>query len=380
MGALSLVKDSLSPEEIERVIESTRRLKEAQEQEDSPEAKATLPRLGLEDIEREAKKLPIEVETLPDATILKHAVQSNGILYVDVGFDFSDISADDLILLPLLTRMLTETGTSQLSEDALTHLIGAETGGISASYSTDLKSTGGRVSDPLDVSLFFFLRGKATADKIPSLFNIMKMVLLDANLSNQKRAIEMLKETKARRETQIITNGHTYGASRLGARYTLLGYVGEVTGGLTYVRGLGALIEQAEKDWPSLERRLNNLKNSIVRRLDSKKLILNLTGEDRILSAAKDSSLEFLNSIPKAVQESQAQNLVKSFAASQLLPMVNEGFAVPAQVNYVVKGGSLFEQGEYVKSSYNVVSKYLSTGYLWDNVRVMGGAYGGFMR
>ena len=128
-GALSVIKDSLSPQQIEQVIESTKKLKEAQEQEDSPEAKATLPRLSLEDIDREAKKLPIEVETIEGATILKHAVQSNGILYVDVGFDFSNISPDDLILLPLLTRMLTETGTSQLSVDALTHLIGAETGG-----------------------------------------------------------------------------------------------------------------------------------------------------------------------------------------------------------------------------------------------------------
>lgn len=128
-GTLSVIKDSLSQEEIERVIESTRKLKLAQEQEDSPEAKATLPRLGIEDIEREAKKLPIKVQTREDATILLHPVQSNGILYVDVGFDFSDISSDDLVLLPLLNRMLTETGTSQLSEDALTHLIGAETGG-----------------------------------------------------------------------------------------------------------------------------------------------------------------------------------------------------------------------------------------------------------
>ena len=243
-----------------------------------------------------------------------------------------------------------------------------------------MRCSGGKVSDPLDVSLFFFLRGKATAEKIPSLFNIMKMVLLDSNLGNQKRAIEMLKETKARRETQIITNGHTYGASRLGARYTLLGYIGEVTGGLTYVRGLNALIEQAEKDWPSLERRLNNLRNAIVQRMDSTKLVLNLTGEDRILTLAKIPSLEFLHSIPKAAPESHASNLVKSFSAAKLLPTINEGFAVPAQVNYVVKGGSLFEPGEYVKSSYNVVSKYLSTGYLWDNVRVMGGAYGGFMR
>ena len=50
------------------------------------------------------------------------------------------------------------------------------------------------------------------------------------------------------------------------------------------------------------------------------------------------------------------------------------------QVNYVVKGGSIFAPGERVKGSYDVVSRYLSTGYLWDTVRVMGGAYGGFAR
>lgn len=208
----------------------------------------------------------------------------------------------------------------------------------------------------------------------------MKTVLLEANLGNRKRAIEMLKETKARRETQIITNGHTYGASRLGARYTLLGYIGETTSGLTYVRGLNGLIEQAERDWPSLERRLNNLRNRIVRRINEKKLILNLTGEERILLSAQGPADDFLNEIPKGAEDPNAEGLLKSFTPSKLLPTINEGFAVPAQVNYVVKGGSLFEPGEYVKSSYNVVSKYLSTGYLWDNVRVMGGAYGGFMR
>lgn len=33
-----------------------------------------------------------------------------------------------------------------------------------------------------------------------------------------------------------------------------------------------------------------------------------------------------------------------------------------------------------VGGSASVVSKYLRTGYLWDTVRVMGGAYGGFCR
>jgi len=56
----------------------------------------------------------------------------------------------------------------------------------------------------------------------------------------------------------------------------------------------------------------------------------------------------------------------------------NEGFSVPTQVNYVVKGGPIYDDGETIQGSTSVVSRYLRTGYLWDNVRVMGGAYGGF--
>ena len=53
---------------------------------------------------------------------------------------------------------------------------------------------------------------------------------------------------------------------------------------------------------------------------------------------------------------------------------------MPSQVNYVVTGGPILEPGEKVKASYSVVSRYLNTGYLWDQVRVVGGAYGGFAR
>jgi Zn-dependent M16 (insulinase) family peptidase len=55
----------------------------------------------------------------------------------------------------------------------------------------------------------------------------------------------------------------------------------------------------------------------------------------------------------------------------------NEGFIVPTQVNFVATGGALFSEGESVSGSAEVVVRSLSHGYLWDTVRVMGGAYGG---
>merc|ERR1712071_502586 len=55
----------------------------------------------------------------------------------------------------------------------------------------------------------------------------------------------------------------------------------------------------------------------------------------------------------------------------------DEGFVLPTQVSYVGKSGLLYDDEEASGAS-QVVSKFLRTGYLWDHVRVMGGAYGGF--
>lgn len=46
----------------------------------------------------------------------------------------------------------------------------------------------------------------------------------------------------------------------------------------------------------------------------------------------------------------------------------------------MVKGGALYKPGEVVPGQASVVSRFLRTGYLWDTVRVMGGAYGGFTK
>merc|ERR1719316_1087932 len=59
------------------------------------------------------------------------------------------------------------------------------------------------------------------------------------------------------------------------------------------------------------------------------------------------------------------------------LPAENEGFVVPTPVNYVVKGGGLFAEGDHISGTTRVVVRLISQSYMWDKVRVMGGAYGG---
>jgi len=54
-----------------------------------------------------------------------------------------------------------------------------------------------------------------------------------------------------------------------------------------------------------------------------------------------------------------------------------EGLTIPAAVNYVAKGADLYDLGYVSSGATSVVGRYVSASYLWDKVRVQGGAYGG---
>ena len=59
-------------------------------------------------------------------------------------------------------------------------------------------------------------------------------------------------------------------------------------------------------------------------------------------------------------------------------PAEFEGMTVPSQVNYVAKGMNIFEEGYRFHGSSLVICRYLRNAWLWDRIRVQGGAYGGF--
>ena len=71
----------------------------------SPQAKATIPKLSLADIDPNAREIPITIDTnIPGVTVLTHALPSNGILYCDVAFDLNGIDFEDLSILSLFQR------------------------------------------------------------------------------------------------------------------------------------------------------------------------------------------------------------------------------------------------------------------------------------
>jgi len=395
VSRLAAIKDSLSDDELDEVIKQTTELKALQASEDAPEDRATIPSLELADLKREVSEYPIEVnvDEKSGVTVIRHELAStSGIAYVSFAVDASGVAYEDVPLLSLFTRIMTETGAGDYSDVQLSQRIGTHTGGVGAGL---LKTTvspdgvpSGAIYEGNNMITKLTVGGKATSDKTDELFSIFKLVLTESNLDSKKKVIEMLKETKSRLESSIQGSGHSYANNRIKARYSVGGYLDEKMGGISYLNTINSVLKDAEEDWGSVLARLENIRSAILNKTTCRNgMMLDITGDKAVMDAIQPSVDAFLESLPGDVDGDKLPDfyntehpwVIKAKAEmATMAPVQDEGFVVPTQVSYVGKGGVLFEDGEKVSGSTAVVSRYLRTGYLWDHVRVIGGAYGGF--
>lgn len=285
-----------------------------------------------------------------------------------------------------------ETGAGNYDQVALSRRIGTYTGGLRVSTMTTAVHPEGSSQNAIiegnNLQSKILVRGKATSDNVGELFDLMNTVLTDAKFDSKARVIEMLKETKAGMEAGIGASGHQAVNTRMKARYRVGGYIDEVMGGIAQLDTVRELLDQAESDWPSLLARLENMRSTILNEnICRDGMILDVTGDSAVLEKIQPSIDSFLTELPGQSDGEKLPDFYKEEhpwvapikkLMAELVPITDEGFVLPTQVSYVGKSGLLYDTGEESNGSAQVVSKFLKTGYLWDHVRVMGGAYGGF--
>ncbi len=358
---LQQARAQMSPEEIEQVIRQAQELKRRQETPDPPEALATIPTLRLEDLDKAVRTIPLEEHEVGGARLLYHPLPTNGIVYLDVGFDMRAVPPDLLPYLGLFGRVLLHMGTEREDFVRLTQRIGRETGGIHAAsvLSEHLTAPEGPA--------WFFLRGKALAEKTPALLDILRDVLLTADLGNRERFRQIVLEEKARAESALIPAGSRVVNSRLRAHFTPTDRLGEQMGGVEHLFFLRTLADRIEQDWDAVRADLERVRAALVNR---RSLLLNLTTDADAYRQHAAALAAFVQALPE--QPVTRHPLPDPLAAG------NEGLTIPAQVNYVGKGANLYAAGYRLHGSIFVINNYLGTTYLWEKIRVQGGAYGGF--
>lgn len=358
---LAAARAGMEEPDLQAIVENTRLLRELQGQPNSPEALATLPFLKRSDLEASIKRIPLEPEQLAGTRVLYHALPTNGIVYLDLGLDLRLLPPEALPYVSLLGRVLLEMGTRTQDYVRLSQRIDRATGGIEPTFLASAARDGG--PDPV----WLFLRGKATVDKAGELLSILRDVLLTVRLDNRERFKQIVLEDKARREASLVPAGHRVALTRLRAHLGEIGWVADQAQNLGALFFIRQLARDVDRDWLAVLARLESIRDALVNRAG---LLANVTLDAAAWPGFRAQLEPFLADLPQA----PAAPVRWSPAA---LP-ANEGFSLPAPVNYVAKGADLYRLGYMLHGSVLVINNFLNTTWLWDKIRAQGGAYGGF--
>lgn len=359
---LQKVQESLSEEELQNIVEHAQKLRTIQETPDTPEALATLPTLTLADLDKENKSIPLEVTSQDGVEVLYHDLFTNGIVYFDLSFDLSGVPQDLLPYLKLFAGGMVKMGTHKEDFVQLSQRIGRETGGISPSLLLQNKY------HSKDFIARLVVRAKATVDKIDELLSILEDILLTTEYDRPERFRQILTERKAKMESGLVPSGHSVVNRRLQAGQSVAGWLDEQTSGVENLFFSRELLSRLEQDWDRIAATFAQIRDLVINR---NTLLINVTLDHENWQVVKPKLGKFIQAMP------QKDNPIAIWQPAKL--PAAEGLTIPAQVNYVGKGANIYDLGFEPHGSINVIRKYLGTTYIWEKIRVQGGAYGGFI-
>src|SRR5215813_873949 len=336
---LEHIRAGMTEADIGAVVEATHTLKALQERPDPPDALATIPTLKLSDLPRENKTIPIEVTSLRDTRVLYHEL---------------------LPYVPLFSRALLETGAGDDDFVRLSQRIGRSTGGI-----WPMRWTSTMVGAS-SATAWLTLRGKALPDQTGELLAIVRDILERARLDNRERFEQMALEEKAALESRIVPAGSGYVDRRLRAALHEADWADEQMGGVSYLFFLRKLADDMTTGWGGALAAFERIRTTLVNRAA---MVCNVTAEAVDWARLKPQLADFLGALPLTAVAAASWRVADGPRA--------EGLVMPTMVNYVGKGADLYSEGVKPSGAHLVARAYLRTSWLWDKIRVQGGAYGG---
>ncbi|XP_022972421.1 presequence protease 1, chloroplastic/mitochondrial-like [Cucurbita maxima] len=359
---LQKVKESMTEGDLAELARATQELRLKQETPDPPEALKCVPCLCLEDIPKEPIRIPSEIVNVNGVTVLQHELFTNDVLYSEVVFDMSSLKQELLPLVPLFCQSLLEMGTKDLTFVQLNQLIGRKTGGISVyPFTSSIRGND-------KACTHMIVRGKAMSGCAEDLFNLMNCILQEVQFTDQQRFKQFVSQSKSRMENRLRGSGHGIAAARMDAKLNSAGWISEQMGGLSYLEFLRTLEEKVDQNWAEVSSSLEEIRQSLLSR---KNCLVNITADGKNLTNSEKFIGKFLDLLPN-------EPVIKNSSWNARLSSDNEAILIPTQVNYVGKAANIYETGYQLNGSAYVISKYISNTWLWDRVRVSGGAYGGF--
>ena len=355
---LAAAKAAMDDADLQRIVEDVAALRERQEAEDAPEARATLPRLHVSDIGPARPEPQLVIDKQTPIPCLRHDLPTHQLAYALTYFDLSHLSFAELPYVTVLTRLMNQLATEHMSAGELDSYVCANLGFLSFTTEVATQPNWKLASPRLLVS------AGALSEKMDALARIPREVWSETVFEDTERMRDVLTQTRIGMEQSFLMNGHSAALARAMSYGSPAAVLTQQFSGVDFYLFLRDLLDNFDDRKEGLCETLRELQARIF---TSTGTVASFTGSDedyrRYWNAAGDLGLSPRTAATKELYVPWPEDK-------------REAFIIPSDVTYLARACDPRTLEIETDGTWSVASNALSYDYLWNEIRVKGGAYG----
>jgi Zn-dependent M16 (insulinase) family peptidase len=359
---LQELRCGFSDGDIRRIDDSLGRLRRFQEKGYGKEQSAEVPTLEIADLPQQVERIAWRQPASGDGPLFLFPMSSNGIVYVALAYDISAAPGGALMSLPFWCRAVRNCGLPGRPYGEVASELARKVGGFSISPDAVRTVAGTQ-------KRFLFLRLKMLEENLPHALGLARELLAGADWSDRDRLRELLLSMRNGYRTSLLARGHLFASLRAGSKLAPALRSEEGWQGVSQYLFINEKAGRLDDVLDRIAADLETVRGLVL----SAEPTLGATSDGEIIGTPEKILPGFFPYHPAAGsgRSVEEKNTYYSDAREESLmvssPVAYVSLAVPT--SYFGTDGNAREA---------VLARILSTGYLWEAIRMKGGAYGAF--
>lgn len=354
---LNLLLENLGEDGASKIENEIQKLEEWQTAPSTPEELALLPSLDINCLDKEPKAYITNESAEGSVRVLRHPIETNGITYITMYFPMTEFTFSEYSKLAVITDLFNELPTEKYTVSELQREIKTNIGSLSYDMSVFADDKDIEHCMPcLTVSI------GVLNNNIKTVSELLSQMLVKTDFSDKEKIKNIILQIAQENREYAVSSGHALGATAVRCDYTSKGAFKEAVSGISFMAEVSKLANDFESEYENLIA----VFNKAIEFIGTENMILSITSKDDF------DVKEIISEFPKG-RKAQKKVIVKAELPERAV------LKIPAAVSYAVKGWHQSLSGKEADGSLRVISNIVSLAFLWNEVRVFGGAYGAGM-
>jgi Zn-dependent M16 (insulinase) family peptidase len=371
---LEQTSSRLSETEKHGIEQKARELARLQAEGETPAALACIPHLSRKDLSPGIEPIPRTFHNAAGTPLISHELFTNGVAYIDLAFPVDTLAPEHYPYLKLFADISLGLGLPGMDYGEVSSLLARTVGSLHGMLQTGSPAPGAAHTIALPSGImdiagrdWFCVRLKTLDEKLAPSLSLLSRIIRETDFTDLNRIRDIILEIKNEAGSSLAPQGHSYAVNRASRTFSRARALNELWSGLSHIE---FIYQAVERDDAELSRIFIDIRDKMLSRAG---LLINLTCSGETLPAAVQGIGEHFG----AFGPPRARDPLNASAFLPSAPAEPEVYVSPSlQVGFAAQSLPASPYATPEQTAELLLAHELSTGALWERIRMKGGAYG----